>query len=475
MIAMLSNICIQYNFQVIAIALKFMDNSKNDKHSVMPAYPRTSDQESMLNASVFAGAVIGQCIMGYAGDLWGRRRAMLLTNSFTFFGSLGSALFPWGEPETVYTVMAVCRFILGVGVGGKYPLAATMRSEGAEGDKKTKALEVAKGFFWQTPGQMLPYIVAMLILIIAGKEHHGAEYMFSTNLQFRILLGLGAIPAACVMYLSYFETDSEEYQDARHNRRASTANQRLLARESAAEDIKTPNPFKIMFEKPEERLFFKLIGTGVCWFLYDIVFYGTSYSQPTIIEAVFPGKDLFSLCWENLAVTAFGVPGVLFAIWLLSRVGTKRLQVYGFFMILVSYAMFALTYRYVTGPDRDWINFCVFGFVIFALNWGVNVSTYVLPTDTYPTEVKSSFFGISAGMGKIGAVLGSAVFSPIADAVGISWLMCICGSIALIGVVVTHFFVEPFGKGSCVPSKDEDEAEEQDSRPLSAYADVEYN
>ena len=67
--------------------------------------------------------------MGYAGDVLGRRNAMLLTQGLSALGAIGSALFTWGSAETIYSVMGACRFLLGVGVGGKYPLTATMMRE----------------------------------------------------------------------------------------------------------------------------------------------------------------------------------------------------------------------------------------------------------------------------------------------------------------------------------------------------------
>ena len=139
LISAISNLSIQYNFQSLIVALVLMkDHVGEDK----AAYPCTSDQESLLKSLVFAGAITGQLLMGYAGDAWGRRNAMLLTNALTFVGALGSAIFPWGtDPGVIYNVIMVCRFLLGVGVGGKYPLAATMVSEEDEsGGGKKKAL-----------------------------------------------------------------------------------------------------------------------------------------------------------------------------------------------------------------------------------------------------------------------------------------------------------------------------------------------
>ena len=301
---------------------------------------------------------------------------------------------------------------------------------------------------------MIPYILGIIVLLIFGKEHHGADYKSSTDIQFRLLLAFGAIPAAIVMYLSYYEVDSAEYVDAKMRNKSTMAEGLLesaVARGYDDEDAappKTPNPFMVAFKHPEKRLFYKLIGTGFGWFIYDILFYGTCIDQVDIMNSVFPGSDLFSLCWKTLAINVFGLPGVMMAIWLLPKIGAKRLQVYGFACIIVFAGIFAVTFQYVTGPSKDWVNFVSFGLLIFSLNWGVNVSTYVLPTEAYPAEVRSSFFGVSAAMGKVGAILGAAVFSPLKAAVGVPWLMAVCALLALLGIAVTHVFVEPFGTAS---------------------------
>ena len=60
--------------------------------------------------------------------------------------------------------------------------------------------EGATRFFWQTPGSMLPYVVALLLLLIGGKDNYGAEHMAATSFDFRLLLGLGAgeVVSECV-------------------------------------------------------------------------------------------------------------------------------------------------------------------------------------------------------------------------------------------------------------------------------------
>ena len=211
LIGALSNLGIQYNFAAVTVALALMQPPSLPAGSPEAAYPRSLSQESLLKSLVFAGATLGQLVMGYAGDAWGRRKAMIFTNFLTVCGALGSALFTWGDAESVYSILMACRFVLGVGVGGKYPLAATIRSEAhaapaharlaaatslhglpprssatrvslfrprtaqaaAEAEAAAhsathSATEGAKSFFWQTPGAILPYLVGLAVLAASG-------------------------------------------------------------------------------------------------------------------------------------------------------------------------------------------------------------------------------------------------------------------------------------------------------------------
>ena len=185
LISAISNLSIQYNMQAVAVALLLMDSGSNAAGYV-PPYPRSTLQTSLLNSLVFAGAIAGQLVMGACGDFCGRRNAMAFTNFLAFIGALGSAVFTWGE--ALYTILMVCRFVLGIGVGGKYPLSATIRSEACGEAQRSgtgepqstthrhhSETQVALGFFWQTPGAMLPYAVALAVMQWFGPADHSRE------------------------------------------------------------------------------------------------------------------------------------------------------------------------------------------------------------------------------------------------------------------------------------------------------------
>ena len=92
------------------------------------------------------------------------------------------------------------RFLLGFGVGGDYPVSAVLMSEYA--NRKDRGKLVGMVFGTQALGLIVGPLVA-LALLGAGA---------SDDLAWRILLGLGAVPAAAVIYLRRKMPESPRYQ-----------------------------------------------------------------------------------------------------------------------------------------------------------------------------------------------------------------------------------------------------------------------
>ncbi len=89
----------------------------------------------------------------------------------------------------------------------------------------------------------------------------------------------------------------------------------------------------------------------------------------------------------------------------------------------------------------------------------------MLPSESFPTQIRATchgrrtktkkresfanviHLGISAAAGKLGAVVGSAMMTPLLDAHGLAVVLIICAIVALLGAIHTFFFtVETLGK-----------------------------
>ena len=212
-ITAISNFSVQYNFQAISTCLLLM-SEKQCTTTIEQC--RDGKQSTWIGGTaagtVFAGAVIGQILMGYAGDHIGRNLAMLLTLSIAACGAAFSAIFPTGPPYSVYIMIIAFRFLLGVGLGGVYPLSAAKAAESVTTDDTyASSKKAALAFCYQVPGAMTPWLLAYLFSFIPD---------FSSDTEWRLLLGLGAIPAAAVVMLSYIEMKLD-------NNRATTNNNEI--------------------------------------------------------------------------------------------------------------------------------------------------------------------------------------------------------------------------------------------------------
>ncbi len=157
----MGNFSIQYNLSAASIALPFLQSH--------PAFAPPGWVHYVGLGTVFVGAVLGMLGMGYLGDVLGRKRAMVFTLCLQVAGAVACSLLTWGSVSTIYTVFCAGRLLLGIGVGGMYPLSASHAAEGSAEGEDTGA-RVGWAFFWQTPGSMAPYAVGLLLVFAVGDK-----------------------------------------------------------------------------------------------------------------------------------------------------------------------------------------------------------------------------------------------------------------------------------------------------------------
>lgn len=319
------NFSVQYNFTSASAAASFLNDPQ---YLGFPLYREPAWSRDFTSAAVFLGAMLGMLTMGRLGDTMGRLRAMQITLLLTVLGALIPAC-AVGTDDWVYGTVLAGRLVLGVGVGGIYPLSAVSSAEECK-DWSEKGRHVAFAFFWQTIGQVTPYFVAMLLLVLQPTTP--AEWV--PQLQFRLLFALGAVPAVVVLLASFHAADSEEFRE-QQNRMALSFDRRVLT---------------------------TLLGTAGSWCLYDLAFYGTTLFTPTILERMcMTGEFQDGHCHQTLQQTflqsamtsAMGIPGCLCAVLLADRMGCKRLNIYGFLLLSLNFAALAVVWRLAPGA-RVW-------------------------------------------------------------------------------------------------------------------------
>jgi MFS family permease len=404
----------------------------------------STTQVSWLNSATLLASAFGAIIFGRVADMLGRKRIYGYEVLILAAGAIASAFSP------NYTFLLVCRIILGIGIGGDYPVSATIMSEYS--GKKSRGRMVGLVFAMQGAGLVVGPLIAS-ILLASG---------MSDNAVWRILLGIGAIPGLAVYYMRrrIHETPrfalaggaSEEAEAAIASATGVEPPPPLPKGESAA---RSPHSVAEGFHQliRNRRMLVWLIGTAGAWALLDFCYYGNTISQPEIIKLANPNaSELTTILLQLAIVSVFAIPGYIVAILLLDKVGRKSIQLLGFAMMALMFLLIGLIPAVTTTLAPFVI---LYGISYFFTEFGPNMTTFIYPAELFPTSVRTTGHGISAGAGKLGAFVGAFLFPDFLDSsIGLRGAMIISGCVAIAGLALT-FFTLPETRGKSLEELEE--------------------
>lgn len=196
------------------------------------------------------------------------------------------------------------------------------------------------------------------------------------------------------------------------------------------------------------RLARRTVFTAVPWFLMDIATYGVGIFTPTLLAGLALGGANATFIADDIASTegtalldVFLVIGFVLAIILVERVGRVPLQLAGFAMMTVALCLLAVAEQLPGGGDAH-LPLVFVGFALFNtfMNLGPNATTFTLPAEVFPSDVRAAGHGFAAGCGKLGAALGTFLFPVLLNAVGTSALLYGVAATNALGLLVTWSF-----------------------------------
>ena len=156
---------------------------------------------ALLNATMLGAAFLGALMFGRIADLLGRKHVYWLVAAVMAVAAIGSALAP------TYWVLIGFRFLLGFCVGGDL--------SGERGAHVGVRQPEGPGQAGR-PGVLHPKALGLIVGPLVALALLGAGT--STAMTWRILPGLGAVPAAAVIYLRRKMPESPRFQVQVHRR-----------------------------------------------------------------------------------------------------------------------------------------------------------------------------------------------------------------------------------------------------------------
>ncbi|KAI4384472.1 hypothetical protein MLD38_002623 [Melastoma candidum] len=460
---------------------------------------------SAVNGVALCGTLAGQLFFGWLGDRLGRKRVYGITLVLMVVCSICSGLSFGHSPKTVMATLCFFRFWVGFGIGGDYPLSATIMAEYS--NKKSRGSFIAAVFSMQGFGILAGGAVAIIVSTIfrtffparsfaidpIGSTVPEADYVW------RIILMFGAVPAALTYYWRMKMPETPRYTAlvAKNAEQTRADMQKVLQIEFVPEkivlDIESPRPAKKLNEfglfsrEFMSRHGLHLLGTTTTWFTIDVAYYSQNLFQKDIFSAIgwIPAAktmsaldELYKIARAQTLIALCGtVPGYWFTVFLIDHLGRYVIQLIGF--AFMSIFMFALAFPYEHWTkEGNHIGFVVlYGLTFFFANFGPNSTTFVVPAEIFPARFRATCHGISAASGKAGAIVGAFGFLYAAQSqnkgkadagypagIGIRNSLFVLTGINLIGLVLT-FMLVPESKGK---SLEEMSKENDDQAPADA-------
>ena len=385
-----SNFATQYNYNAIAWAKLWIE----------ALYGNPAWAAELASNTIFGGTLIGMVGLGYVGDAMGRNRAMVLTLSVMAAGSLASGLTPWGSDASVWLLLVISRFLIGVGSGGVYPLSAAKAAEDSTGASVVgKAQAAGWNLVWRNPAVMWVYSFGLLFVLTIGSgarfDMAQQPYNAGWDASWRIHLAFGALPVLPLVWLAARQPESKELE--------------------AAKAATPKSTLQLLREGGWAR---EMVATGGAWFCYDTAYYGNALLQPRILDNMFPDDTIELEAAKNVGVACFGLAFSIATIYLLP-LGTRQLQVGSLLFSAALSLLLAVLWLPLSaaGASLRGLQLALYC-VLYGSFWVSKITLYVMPTEIYRVEVRSSLNGLSAAFGKVGAIVGSVCFDSMLRAGG---------------------------------------------------------
>lgn len=180
------------------------ENSQNGFGGNDGHLPTTVNQ--VLKASTSAGIVIGQILFGWLADYLGRRKMYGVELGIILVATLNFALANPSQAVNSTALLTFHRVIMGIGIGGDYPLSSVITSEYAP--TRFRGAMMASVFSMQGFGQLLAAIVALVATVafkdsfigITDVSECDSRCQIAADRCWRLIVGVGALPAIFALY-----------------------------------------------------------------------------------------------------------------------------------------------------------------------------------------------------------------------------------------------------------------------------------
>lgn len=234
----------------------------------------------------------------------------------------------------------------------------------------------------------------------------------NTQEVFRISFFIAALFILYFLYLRIFKMRNVD-----HNLKRSRAESKVTGYDVAS--------LKLTFS----HYWHRLLATALCWYCNDFPFYGGQIFRSILLNLVTTNSnDVFTYWLYNLINVGCELVGYyLSALFIDHRMaGRKRIQCLGFIMSFILYLIAACTFKLIDKPPGSpgaQAFIFIYFFSSFWTQFGPNSTTFLIAAEVYPAQVRATAHGMSAAVGKLGALTSTVLYNYIETRTKF-WVVC---------------------------------------------------
>lgn len=336
-------------------------------------------QMGLIGSIGLIGMALGAVVSGTIADRIGRKKVFTITVLLYSIASAFCAL-SWN-----YQSLLVFRFLVGFGLGGELPVAATLVSEYAPSRVRGRFIVLLESFWG------LGWIAAACI-----------AYFFIPLYGWRMAFLIGALPALYVCLIRMHMPESVRYLLA--HGRVGEARQIVVSLERqlhvpvapfVSEKETVPVVAKASFRELWKKPFAsRTIMLWLVWFGINFSYYGIFMWLPSLVFQ--QGFTVVKTFEYVLIMTLAQLPGCYCAAWLVDKIGRKY--------TLSAFLLFSGVASYFFGHASTAAALMMWGSVMSFFNLGAWGVLYTYTPEQYPTAIRALGSGWAAGFGRFGGM-----------------------------------------------------------------------
>ncbi|CAO3698977.1 unnamed protein product [Rhizopus stolonifer] len=434
----------------------FQENGNKTPHNV----------DTAIKVSCSVGTVIGQLVFGYLADRVGRKRMYGVELMIIIVGTIGQTLVGNGPAASFWGVITFWRILVGIGIGGDYPLSSVITSEFAT--TKRRGAMMAAVFAMQGIGQVTAGLVGLCVT--AGFQSAIQADQTKLDYVWRIVIGLGAVPGICALYYRLTIPETPRFTiDVEQKMDKGIQDAKAFIQNGASSGDYTDNmavTCTVTAPKASWSDFCRhfgqwqngkiLLGTAYSWFALDVAWYGLGLNNSIILSNIGFGGDsdpytaVFRVCVGNVIINLLGsVPGYWISVFTIDKLGRKPIQIMGFVVLTIMFVILGFAYEKILATSNA-LFIVLYTITQLFFNFGPNTTTFIVPGECFPTRYRSTAHGISAASGKVGSIIAQVGFGLLKDIGGsnkwINHLLQIFAFFMLTGVFSSLLIPETKGR-----------------------------